>query len=46
MVLGQWMSDNAVQESVYASRGIVGDDGEDDNFNDDDDDDYGWNDDE
>ena len=46
MALGQWMSDNAVQESVYASRGIVGDDGEDDNYNDDNDDDYGWDDDE
>ena len=41
MALGQWMSDNAVQESVYATRGIVGDDGEeDDDFNIDDD--YGW----
>ena len=44
MALGQWMSDNAVQDSVYASRGIVGDDGEDDDFNYDDDDDYGWDD--
>jgi phage terminase large subunit-like protein len=43
MALGQWMSDNAVQESVYATRGIVGDDGElDDDFNIDDD--YGWDD--
>lgn len=42
MALGQWMSDNAIEESVYASRGIPGDDGEDgDDFNFDDDDD-GW----
>lgn len=43
MALGQWLSDNAIEESVYASRGIPGDDGEDsDNFNfDDDDDDWG-----
>lgn len=43
MALGQWLSDNAIEESVYASRGIPGDDGEDgDDFNfDDDDDDWG-----